>query len=816
MIKIRISILLLVISFFALPALSQSIKGYTKEEIAEFSEKVEDQVRFLEYLLNTVGDAETPARDKDVVIRESYLKIFRDENVQVEDDLILDRKVVINKDVTSYMKDIEFFFQDADFKFKVREVKPGQKDNGEVFFLVSLDRTLTATQNSGEEIEDTKDRFIEINLEENSQELKIASIYTTKLSRDEELLEWWELLDVHWKSYFTNRFELTEYDSIDLDLIYRFVGVDSLDISGTDSLLDLSPISSMRELKFVDLSDTQIDSLAPISNVTFLEVLDISNTPAKDIQFIKYSDRLKFLDISNTSVSDISELVNLESLEELRAENTPVMSFSVLNEFESLKKLNLKNSGFNNAENIGKLGNLEELDLSQNFLINFSQLEGLQSLRYLDLSQSNIQDLSPLEKMDELLEVDLTKTEISDLSPLDGKEKLSKILADETKLSPASADNFMRANPEILLIHHVKDLTAWWERLSDPWKDALRKNNSNLQGDNPGIEVLTETIGLETLDLSGKGIESLNPITRFVKLEEINFSDNEVKELLPLSEVRTLKRIRGENTSIEDLEGIKDNEEIINLHFDGSPIKSILPVLDLPNLDQISVNDGDFFLEEVPEILIQRPNLVIIYRQDELNEWWFDLDDEWRRVLARKFEVKGDPSSRKLHEMTSVASLSFNQTGIDELSPILKFNNLRSLEIFDAPVASIQPIANLEYLKRLKLSQIPVVDFLPISNFFNLEELDISNTGIESLEPLSNLSGLKYLNLSGTNLKNLKGLEGLISLEELDVASTNLRSLRPIEGLTGLKKLSCFNTRLSSRSVDSFKSKLPDCEVRYY
>jgi hypothetical protein len=168
--------------FFSLSLRAQSIKGYSKDQLDELSSKVEDQVRFLEYLLNTIGNTQTPARDKDVIIRESYLKIFRDAKVQIEDDLLQDRKVITNKDVTAYLRDIEFFYKNVEFKFKIREVKPGQKENGEVFFLASIDRTLTADGLRGEKISDTKPRFVEVNLNDKSQELKIVSIYTTKVS----------------------------------------------------------------------------------------------------------------------------------------------------------------------------------------------------------------------------------------------------------------------------------------------------------------------------------------------------------------------------------------------------------------------------------------------------------------------------------------------------------------------------------------------------------------------------------------------------------------------------------------------------------
>jgi len=107
----RINRYALLILFFwlSIVAQGQTIKGYSADQLAELSIKVEDQVRFLEFLLNTVGNSQTSARDKDVIIRESYLKIFRDGKVQIEDDLVLDRKVVTNKDVSAYFKDIEFF-----------------------------------------------------------------------------------------------------------------------------------------------------------------------------------------------------------------------------------------------------------------------------------------------------------------------------------------------------------------------------------------------------------------------------------------------------------------------------------------------------------------------------------------------------------------------------------------------------------------------------------------------------------------------------------------------------------------------------------
>ncbi len=816
MIRIKRTVLFIIFLLGSSLGYSQTLKGYTQEEIDEYASKVEDQVRFLEYLLNTIGAKDTPARDKDVIIRESYLKIFRDGLVQVEDDLLLDRKVVTNKDVTSYLKDIEFFYKDVNFKFKIRDVKPYQKDNGELYFVVSLDRTINATGTQGEKVANTKPRFVEVNLQDKSGELKIVSIYTTKLSRDEELKEWWKSINPNWKAYFKNRFGLSPSDSVTVDQLYKFVSVDSLDLSSTKGIQDLSPLEALRQLRFVDLSNTKIKDLGPISNVTFLEELDVSNTPTSDIQFIKYSDRLKRLDISKTQIKDIGLLSNLKSLKSLEAEETPIMSFAVLNQFDSLERLILPKSGFNNAENISKLRNLKELDLSENYIINLSSIQNLKSLVYLNLSKTNIQDLSPLSDLDQLEVIDLTETPIADISVLNRKEKLKKVLVDETELSVIAADNFIRNNPSVLLIHHVKDLNSWWNTLSDNWKQVLKKINPNITGETPSVEILTQTIGLTELDLSESGIETLNPLTRFVKLVRVDFSGNPIQDLIPLSEVKTLVEIRGKNTAVSDISPLRENESLIRLDFEGSPIVSILDVTALPNLEYINVNNSAIFPVEVPEILLKKPTLTIIYRIEELQNWWDGLDPSWKSIFRMQSSLSENPSTDELHRLTAQSAMAFESLSIGDIAPLTAFINLRTLAVFDAPIRNIAPIAELKLLENLTVSQVPVVDFSPVSQLPNLTKLNISNSGIEDLSPISPLINLKVLNLSGTNLKNLRGLESLINLEELDVASTNLRSLRQIEGLPNLKKLSCFNTRLSQRSVDNFKKANPNCEVRYY
>lgn len=817
MTKINRHALLAFLFLFSFAAAAQSIKGYTKVQLDELNTKVEDQVRFLEFLLNTVGSAQTSARDKDVIIRESYLKIFRDAKVQVEDDLLLDRKVVTNKDVTAYFKDIEFFYKNIEFKFKIKEIKPAQKENGDVFFLASLDRTITAVGLKGEKISNTKLRFVEVNLDEKSQELKIASIYTTKVSRDEELKAWWSSLDAGWKGYFKTRFELAATDSVQLAQLYTFVSVDSLNLSGNRQIRQLAPLSELRDLKFLDISNTAITSLAPIANITFLASLNLANTPTADIKFIKYADKLQALDISGTQIEDISELLNLKNLTSLRAEKAPIQSFAVLNEFKNLRELQLSESGFNNIEHIKDLVNLEKLVLSKNFILNFSFLSRLTSLQELDLSETNLSDLSALSELSQLAFLDITATSVVDLEPITALARLKKIAADESKLTPEEATKFVRSHPDILLIHHVKDLQAWWQSLSPAWKVALQKANPRLQLEQPGIEVLTQTLTLNSLNLDDTGIETLAPVVRFVSLEKLSVSTNPlVSDILPLSEVKTLRELQAKQTGIQDLAGLKDNIALVRIDVAGSPITGIQELALLPKLTYLNVNATEIAEGLFPDFLLQRPDVLLLYRTELLAQWWEGLTDEWKQAFVDKMGVGQTPGDEELHRLTASANLSLERVSLTSLEPLLAFSNLRKLSIFDAPLVVLGPIGQLTTLTSLRLSQIPAVDYLPLAELLYLTELDLSNTGLEELAPLVGLANLKKINLAGSNISSLKGVEALVNLEELDVASTDLRSLKALEGLSRLKKLTCFNTRLTPRAVESFKEKVPGCEVRFY
>ncbi|EOZ93645.1 Internalin A (LPXTG motif) [Indibacter alkaliphilus LW1] len=800
----------------AVHTFAQDIAGYSKSEVKDLGQKVEDQIKFLEYFFNTVGSKDTPARDKDVIIRESYMKIFRDGKVQVEDDLLLDRKVITNKDITAYLKDIEFFFKDANFKFKIREVKPFERDNGELSFLVSMDRTLEAVGLNKEKISNTKQRFVEVNVDKKSNELKIASMYTTKLSRDEELSEWWGSLSYTWESYFRSKIGLSEEDSVTLDHLYKISSIDSINLAGNQYVVDLEPIEALRDLKYIDISNTRITELNPISNVTFLTYLNIANTSTKDIQFIKYSDKLTILDISNTEIQDLSELGSLKQLHTLKAEKTPIMSFGILNSFESLRYLYLKESGFNNIENINELKDLKYLDISNNYLINFEMLNTLESLEEINLQETNIVDISPLAELPNLKVININQTEISDISPLNDKNALQRVYADRTRISEASADIFSRRNRRVLLMHHVENLQTWWEGLPEAWRLVLGEINPELKKSTPTVESLTYAIGVDSLDISGSAIMTLGPVLKFRKINHLNFDDTEIQDLAPLTDIRTLVSISGKNTKVKNLQPLANLSELVYLDFSKAEVATLTDLFGLKKLEYLNVDTAPIEENEVPEILELMPDLHLIYRTSILSSWWENLEDRWKSLMQSYFNASEEPDTETLHRWTSSSEFAIERAAISTLRPILVFVNLRELRIHNVPVTDFSTLGELELLRTLSITQSPFTDPSVLKSLRNLRVLDLSSTGVDDLRGMSELNELEELHLAGTNIKVLRGLESFRNLKVLDISNTNVRSLKQVQSLGSLEKLTCFNTRINRRTVDNFRKQNPGCEVLYY
>ncbi|PLX05668.1 MAG: internalin, partial [Marinilabiliales bacterium] len=90
----------------------------TAEEIEAYTQQSKQMVSYLEGTLNFLGDPNEVASEKDIIINESYTKVFVNDEVQIEDDLDENREIALSKDVQAYLKDIDFFYKNVSFTYE--------------------------------------------------------------------------------------------------------------------------------------------------------------------------------------------------------------------------------------------------------------------------------------------------------------------------------------------------------------------------------------------------------------------------------------------------------------------------------------------------------------------------------------------------------------------------------------------------------------------------------------------------------------------------------------------------------------------------
>lgn len=174
-----------------------------------------------------------------------------------------------------------------------------------------------------------------------------------------DLFNNYELTDI---SVFGSLPELTFIGAVAcpyIDDIEPLVGLPKLrtfDLTGSQGLFDPAPLAQMgdfdmlmlkgsknahsyiggKRIGWLQLSETDIDSLEPLATVTGLDILELWDTPISDLTGIGVHARLRKLNIAHTAVTDLSPLKELPDLTELILSEDMAVDVSVLADMPEL------------------------------------------------------------------------------------------------------------------------------------------------------------------------------------------------------------------------------------------------------------------------------------------------------------------------------------------------------------------------------------------------------------------------------------------------------------------------------------------------
>ena len=166
------------------------------------------------------------------------------------------------------------------------------------------------------------------------------------------------------------------------------------------------------------LEQSQFDDLSPISNLSKLEYLDFSQTQVKDISPLIGLSNLKTIVCCNSGITDLSPLSNLKIIKELNFAFTPIDDLKPLSLLPNLTKLYCGGTSIYNLSPLSSLKHLTKLDCHLTKVHDLTPLQNLHKIRYLNISNTKISDLSPLVGLKNLIELHCDHTNISNLLPI--------------------------------------------------------------------------------------------------------------------------------------------------------------------------------------------------------------------------------------------------------------------------------------------------------------------------------------------------------------------------------------------------------------
>jgi Leucine-rich repeat (LRR) protein len=794
--------------------------GETRQDVAQEDstaihiERVRELVSYLEFALNTLGDAYTPSREKDIIITTSYSKFFRDENVQVEDDLALTRSTVTNKDVQAYLKDVEFFFRHVSFKLDIEEIQPMVNDSSQLFYLVKMNRNLNGISVLNDTINESITRYLEVNYYEERNDLKIVSFYTTKLSEKEDLMNWWEQLSFEWKYIFQQRFNY--YDSVGYEELKVLIELDSLDLSSNRYISDFNPLFKLNQLTYLNLSNTSIDDLTPLRVHNKIKYLDISDTKIDTIDHIKYASEITHLNLSGSNIADLSTLEYFPKLEYLNLNNCVIDSIEFSSDFQNLTHLDLS---YFNSDSYGwlfRMPQLQYLDASYSNINDLNQLSNNSSLKILSLAGTGITDLKPLQGLTNLEELNLESMDIQSLDEVSGMSSLQKIYCDNSNITNDEANDFMNLNPYTLVIFESDKLQEWWDNLEHSLQSAFaEKFNLGMQ---PRIDDLAGIIKTDSLDLSGlKTTDTLPDLWPFMNLIYLDIHDTFISDIGSITQVPNLTYLNANSSNISSIDSLQELKDLNFIDLATTRVSSIEGLTGLRSLKYLNVDDAQVETEDILKFIESNPGCLVIYRSVYLVNWWEGLSEEWHNVFEENAGLDNNQiDERSLHIISYLESVKIDSADIRDLHPLDELYYLKQLEINHVSINDISRLQNHKDLTYLTVSASPVTDFNPVTSLKQLKQLDISNTGIDDLSFTVELKALESLKVSGTKVKSLKPLKELTHLKELDISNTNIKSLKVLNRMANLELVVCYNTDLKSKVIEGFKADNPNCKVLFY
>jgi len=438
------------------------------------------------------------------------------------------------------------------------------------------------------------------------------------------------------------------------------------------------------------------------------------------------------------------------------------------------------------------LPNLRSLALSGYAVLAGDGVLGCSALESLELISSGIADASVFEDMPALVSLDLS------VSSADWGDGITSVL------DPATLAGLTR----------LRSLRLSYCGLSDADVAGL----SNLSG-------------LETLDVTGNNLGSLNAAAVFPALKTLRYSPAEywhTTDLSAVSGMTGLKELELTACGIQDAAFLSGLTNLERLDLTGNLLSSVEPLNALTELTWLDIG-GNQILDITPlaplvKLTYLDISLNYVVDSDYNTTFLYDVSPLAGMTRLRELNYFGNgffPDCTPLSGLSDLKIVEFGGISrFDNIATITSLSSVRELS-FRSLCTSISRLADedLEYivqlpaLEKLNLYQcFQITDISQLSGAVTLKELNLTGTCIADIAPLANLTNLTVLKLRNTSIYkpfaeipysvDISPLAALTKLRVLDLSKTSgippfiVLGFEAVKSMPDLAALYLINTKI--------------------
>ena len=325
---------------------------------------------------------------------------------------------------------------------------------------------------------------------------------------------------------------------------------------GDTYISDITWLKDCPYLQKLRLDKSTATHFEDLKKFKFLTLLDVMNTQFSDLTLLTEMTELQYLNCIGTQVNDLTPLSEMTELQYLHCSGTQVNDLTPLSEMTKLQYLHCDSTQVNDLTPLSKMTKLYSLICRNTQVNDLTPLSKMTELQSLDCSFTQVNDLTPLSKMTEFKFLNCIDTQVSDLTPLSEMTKLQILYCDSTQVNDLTPLSKMT---ELQWFHcrntQVNDLTPLSEMTE---LQVLYCSGTQVNDLTP----LSEMTQLQELDCRNTQVNDLTPLSEMTQLQSLDCRDTQVNDLTPLSEMAELNTLYCSDTLVADWSPVNHVEAV--------------------------------------------------------------------------------------------------------------------------------------------------------------------------------------------------------------------------------------------------------------